>query len=39
MDWVVREMGGIHNSPFLKKAEEAAGAVDEFVDGLLRFGI
>lgn len=35
-DWSVREMVGSHNSPFLKKVEEAAGAVDAFVAGFLK---
>ena len=35
MDWVVREIVGSHNCPFLKKTE-AAGAVDAFVDGFLK---
>lgn len=39
MDWVVREIVGSHNAPFLKKTEEAAGAVDRFVDGFLSLEI
>lgn len=33
MEWVVKEMEGSHNCPFLK---EAAGAVDAFVAGFLK---
>ena len=35
-DWVVREMVGSHNVAFLKKIDEAAAAVDAFVDGFLK---
>lgn len=38
VEWAVREMAGSHNAPFLKKAEEAAGAVDAFVEGFLKLG-
>ena len=38
MEWVVREMEGSHNCPFLKKTEEAAEAVDAFVAGFLKLG-
>lgn len=38
MDWVVREIVGSHNAPFLKKTEEAVGAVDAFVGEFLKLG-
>ena len=38
VDWAVKEMVGSHNSPFLKKMEEAAGAVAAFVEGFLKLG-
>lgn len=38
VEWAVREIVGSHTSPFLKKMEEAAGAVDAFVDGFLKLG-
>lgn len=34
--WVVKEMVGGHNTPFLKKTQEAAGLVDAFVGGFLK---
>ena len=36
MEWVVKEMEGSHNCPFLKKTEEASEAVDAFVAGFLK---
>ena len=36
MEWVIREMAGSHNYPFLKKTEEAAEAVDAFVTEFLK---
>ena len=38
-DWVVKEIVGSHNSAFLKKTEEAAAAVEAFVDGFLKLTI
>lgn len=38
MSWVVKEMVGSHNSPFLKKTGEAVRAVEEFVQGFLNLG-
>lgn len=36
MEWVVKEMEGSRNCPFLKKTEEAAEAVDALVAGFLK---
>ncbi|CAF9935010.1 MAG: hypothetical protein ALECFALPRED_006212 [Alectoria fallacina] len=38
LNWAVREMMGSHNSPFLKKTDEAVEAVDAFVGGFLKLG-
>ena len=38
MSWVVKEIVGSHNSPFLKKTGEAVRAVEEFVEGFLSLG-
>lgn len=32
MKWAVREMVGSYNCSFFKKTEEAAGAIDAFVE-------
>ena len=36
--WMVKEMVGSHNCPFLKETEEAARAVDDFVEVFLKLG-
>ena len=36
--WAVKEMMDSHNCPFLKEMEEAARAVDEFVEEFLKLG-
>ena len=36
MEWKVKEMGGSHNAPFLKKPEETCKMLEDFVEGFLK---
>lgn len=39
MDWNVKEIVGSHNSPFMKKTQEAVKAVEELVEQFLALSV